>query len=201
MTSLETLKQSVSGIVIVREAAGTAAITTAPERFPEAIVGATSVADVQAAVRFAHRHGLKVTARGAGLGRFDAPVEGGIVIDLSALNHVKIDPVARMATTGPVVTQKALSHALGPHGLACVNVECVDVVTAEGELIRASLSEHPEIYRAARTSGAGFFGIIVGYQLRLQRLPCAAPSNVRVLAPVRWTPRVPASFAGSEVRQ
>jgi FAD/FMN-containing dehydrogenase len=214
MPSLEALKQSVSGIVIAREdgaydAARDNLIWNArkPERFPDVIVGATSVADVQAAVRFARRHGLKVTARGGGHHWSGVALQEGIVIDLSALNHVKIDPVARIAETGPVVTNRNLARALSEHGLAfpvghcptvplsgyllgggfgwnagtwgiaCFSVESVDVVMADGELIRASESENTEVFWAARGAGPAFFGVVVGYRLRLQRLPRAITTS------------------------
>jgi FAD/FMN-containing dehydrogenase len=214
MQSLEVLKQSVSGIVIAREDGAYASArdnllwnARKPERFPNAIVGATSVRDVQAAVRFAHRHGLKVTARGGGHHWSGVALQEGIVIDLSALNHVKIDPVARIAETGPVVTNRDLARALSEHGLAfpvghcptvplsgyllgggfgwnagtwgiaCFGVESVDVVMADGELIRASQSENPEVFWAARGAGPAFFGVVVGYRLRLQRLPRAITTS------------------------
>lgn len=214
MPSLETLKQSVSGIVIAREDDGYPAArdnliwnSRKPERFPDAIVGATSVKDVQATVRFAHRHGLKVTARGGGHHWSGVALQEGIVIDLSALNHVKIDPVARIAETGPAVTNRDLARSLSEHGLAfpvghcptvplsgyllgggfgwnagtwgiaCFSIESVDVVMADGELIRASLAENPEVFWAARGAGPAFFGVVVGYRLRLQRLPRAITTS------------------------
>lgn len=214
MPSLETLRQSVSGIVIAREDEDYATArenllwnARKPERFPNAIVGATSVADVQAAVRFAHRNGLKVTARGGGHHWSGVALQEGIVIDLSALNHVKIDPVARIAETGPVVTNRDLARALAQHGLsfpvghcpsvplsgyllgggfgwnagtwgiACFSVESVDVVMADGERIRASESGNQEVFWAARGAGPAFFGVVVGYRLRLQRLPRAITTS------------------------
>jgi FAD/FMN-containing dehydrogenase len=214
MASLETLKQSVSGIVIAREdvpyvAARERLLWNArkPERFPDAIVGATCVEDVQAAVRFAHKHGLKVTARGGGHHWSGVALQEGLVIDLSALNHIRIDPVARTAETGPVVTNRDLARALREHGLAfpvghcpsvplsgyllgggfgwnagtwgiaCFSVEGIDVVTADGELCRASESENPDIFWAARGAGPAFFGVVTAYRLRLQRLPRAITTS------------------------
>jgi FAD/FMN-containing dehydrogenase len=214
MATLEALKQSVSGIVIAREDGAYSAArehllwnARKPDRFPDAIVGATSVADVQAAVRFAREHGLKVTARGGGHHWSGVALQEGLVIDLSALNHVKIDPVARVAETGPVVTSRDLARALSEHGLAfpvghcdtvplsgfllgggfgwnagtwgiaCFSVESVDVVMADGELLRASETENPEIFWAARGAGPSFFGIVTAYRLRLQRLPRAITTS------------------------
>lgn len=52
-------------------------------------------------------------------------------------------------------------------GLACMNILAVDVVTADGELVRASDSENPDLYWAARGSGPGFFGVVVRFHLRV----------------------------------
>jgi FAD/FMN-containing dehydrogenase len=214
MASLEALKKSVSGIVIAREDGPCAAAREQllwnpriPERFPDAIVGATCVEDVQAAVRFAREHGLKVTARGGGHHWSGVALQAGLVIDLSAFNHVKIDPVARTAEIGPVVTNRDLARALSEHGLAfplghcpsvplsgdllgggfgwnagtwgvaCFSIESLDVVTADAELCRASASENPDIFWAARGTGPAFFGVVTAYRLRLQRLSRAITTS------------------------
>jgi FAD/FMN-containing dehydrogenase len=201
MASLETLSQSVSGIVIARQHVPYAATRERllweahePERFPDAIVGATCVEDVQAAVRFARKHGLKVTVRGGGHHGSRVDLPEGVVIDLSALNHVKIDPVARTAETGPAVTHRDLARALSEHGLAlpvghsvslngCLlgggfgrnartsDIACfsVDVVTADGELRQASESENPDIFWEARGAGPASLGVVTAYRLRLPR--------------------------------
>lgn len=218
--SLEALKSSVSGIVIAREdgpyaAARAALIWNArkPPRHPDVIVGATSAADVQAAVRYARQHGLKVTARGGGHHWSGVALQEGLVIDLSGLDQVNIDPAARIADVGPGVTNRELARALAEHGLAfpvghcptvpvsgyllgggfgwnsgawgiaCFSVESVHVVTAEGELLRASETQHADIYWAARGAGPAFFGVVTSYRLRLQRLPRAITTST-------WTYRL-----------
>jgi len=60
------------------------------------------------------------------------------------------------------------SRALGP---ACMSVEGVDVVTADGELVHASADENADLYWAARGSGPGFFGVVVRFHLRLHPKP------------------------------
>ncbi len=60
------------------------------------------------------------------------------------------------------------SRALGP---ACMSVLGVDVVTADGELVHASVDENPDLYWAARGSGPGFFGVVVRFHLRLYPKP------------------------------
>jgi FAD/FMN-containing dehydrogenase len=193
MASLEALKQSVSGIVIAREDGSYAAAREQllwnahePERFPDAIVGATCVEDVQAAVRFARKHGMKVTASSGGHHWSGVALQAGLVIDLSALNHVKIDPVARTAEIGA-----GLGRSAGTWGIDCFSIEGLDVVTADGELCRASASENPDIFWAARGAGPAFFGVVTAYRLRLQRSPRAITT---------WTERRPAAPGVADAR-
>jgi FAD/FMN-containing dehydrogenase len=214
MSLLEPLRQSVSGIVISREDPSYAAAreqllwnARKPARFPEVIVGATSVEDVQAAVRFARDNDLKVTARGGGHHWSGVALQEGVVVDLSALNVVKVDAPSRIAEVGPGVDNRNLARALaeqgfafpvghcptvplsgyllgggfgwnaGAWGIACFSIESLDVVTADGELQRVSETEHPEIYWAARGGGPAFFGIVTAYRIRLQRLPRAITTS------------------------
>ncbi|MBX5459724.1 MAG: FAD-binding oxidoreductase [Steroidobacteraceae bacterium] len=218
--SLEALKSSVSGLVIAREEGPYAAAREAliwnarkPPRYPHVIVGATSAADVQAAVRYARQHGLKVTARGGGHHWSGVALQDGVVIDLSGLDAVTIDPAARIADVGPGVSHRDLARALAGHGLAfpvghcatvplsgyllggglgwnsgawgiaCFSVESVDVVTAEGELLRASEAQNADIFWAARGAGPAFFGVVTSYRLRLHRLPRAITTST-------WTYRL-----------
>ena len=61
----------------------------------------------------------------------------------------------------------------GGWGPACLSVEAVDVVTADARTVRASATEHPELFWAARGGGVGFCGAAVGFHLRLHPLPAA----------------------------
>lgn len=127
--------------------------------------------------------------------------DGGMLLDVSRLDAVTVDAAAMRATTGPgraghqlaaMLSREGLffptghcegvcvggyllqggfgwnSRALGP---ACASVEAVDVVTADGELVRASAAENPELYWAARGAGPGFFGVVTRFHLRAHPKP------------------------------
>ncbi len=129
--------------------------------------------------------------------------QGGMLIDLQRLNGVTIDPSARRATIQPFISNREIIANLEPHGLAfptghcpevkasgyllsggigwnagawgaaCHNVEAIDVVTAQGELVRADASSNAELFWTARGGGAGFPGIAVRYHLALHPMPKA----------------------------
>jgi FAD/FMN-containing dehydrogenase len=87
------------------------------------------------------------------------------------------------------------------HGPACMSVEAIDVVTADGELVRADEANHPDLLWAARGAGPGFFGVVTRFHLRLQPRPKVVANGVftypvELLEEVfRWAheigPRVP----------
>ncbi len=163
---------------------------------------------MQATVRFAAAHGLKVSPRGSGHNWSGVALQDGIVLDLSALDDVVIDAAARIADVGPALNNRTLARMLGEHGLAfplghcgsvsisgyllggglgwnserwglgCHNVIGLDVVTADGELRRVSADENPEIYWAARGAGPAFFGVVTRYRLALHPLPRAITTSI-----------------------
>ncbi|HYM69702.1 MAG TPA: FAD-binding oxidoreductase [bacterium] len=167
------------------------------DKRPAAIARCKGVADVLAAVRFARAHDLLTAVRGgghnvAGFGTCD----GGLVIDLSALKGVRVDPLARtvraqpglswgefdretqafgLATTGGLVTTTGIAgFTLGggigwlmrKHGLTIDNLVSADVVTADGRLVTASPTSHPDLFWALR-GGGGNFGIVTSFEYRL----------------------------------
>lgn len=177
---------------------------------PRLIVKATCIPDVIATVRFAAEAGLRVSPRGGGHNFSGIAQQDGIVLDLGALNRIWIDRSARIAEVGPAATNADLASALEAQGLAfpvghCAsvpmsgyllgggfgwnsgswgygfsNVESIDVVLADGVLRRVSETEHADIFWAARGAGPEFFGVVVGYRLRLKPLPLAITTVVRV---------------------
>ncbi|MCT8327952.1 FAD-binding oxidoreductase [Albidovulum sediminis] len=177
---------------------------------PQLIVKASCIPDVIATVRFAAEAGLRVSPRGGGHNFSGIAQQDGIVLDLGALNRIWIDRSARIAEVGPAATNADLASALEAQGLAfpvghCAsvpmsgyllgggfgwnsgswgygfsNVESIDVVLADGVLRRVSETEHAEIFWAARGAGPEFFGVVVGYRLRLKPLPRAITTVVRV---------------------
>jgi FAD/FMN-containing dehydrogenase len=167
------------------------------DRRPRMIVRCTDVADVRAAVRTARDRGLEIGVRCGGhsiLG-FAVP-EDGLMIDLSPMGAVRVDPVRKLAYVqggallgaldraaqryGLATTAGNVSHTgvggltLGggmgwlarQHGLACDNVESFELVTAAGVVVRASRTEHPELFWGLR-GGGGNFGIVTEFVFRL----------------------------------
>ncbi|WP_394538455.1 FAD-binding oxidoreductase [Lysobacter enzymogenes] len=89
------------------------------ERFPEYIVRAQSIADVGHSIDFARRHGLSVSVRGRGHSYAGCFLrDNGLLLDLSALDRIDVDPAARIAAVQPGVSARQLAQALAPHGLA-----------------------------------------------------------------------------------
>jgi FAD/FMN-containing dehydrogenase len=127
--------------------------------------------------------------------------DGGLLLDVSRLTEVAVDAEAMTATVGPGVHGDVLLAALAEqdlffpaghcpgvglggyllqggfgwngrvHGPACMSVEAIDVVTADGRLIRADEREHADLLWAARGAGPGFFGAVTRFHVRLQPRP------------------------------
>jgi len=181
-----------------------------PDRFPEIIVRAKDAGDVQVVVRFAAAHGKQISVRGGGHHWSGVGVQDCIVIDLADMDALAIDAEARTARAEPGVRNGRLTKALAGHGLAfpaghcasvpvsgyllgggfgwnsgawgvaCHNVESVEVVLADGSLVTASATENPDIFWAARGAGPEFFGVVVAYRLRLHPLPQAIRTSLWV---------------------
>lgn len=122
--------------------------------------------------------------------------DDGLVVDLGPMRELVVDPEARTLTAGPGVTWADVADATGPHGLAavgghvsavglagltlgggngwlsrkyglsCDNLVAADVVTASGEVVRASADKNPDLYWGLR-GGGGNFGIVVRFVHRL----------------------------------
>jgi FAD/FMN-containing dehydrogenase len=175
-----------------------------PDRSPDAIVRVKNERDVIAAVNFARENKLKVVCRGGGHSWCGLAVrQGGITLDLSALNESSIAPTSQTASIQPVISNLELARRLGQHGLAfpighcptvkaggyllnggmswnighwgpaCLSVEAVEFVTASGELIKASAKEHPDLFWAARGCGPGMFAVATRFHLKCYPLPRA----------------------------
>jgi FAD/FMN-containing dehydrogenase len=152
---------------------------------------------VQAAVRFAREHGLEISVRGGGHNvAGNAVSDGGLMIDLSAMRGVHVDPRARRAraqggstwgdynrqtqlyglgSTGGVVSTTGiagltlgggLGWLMGKHGMAVDSLRAVELVTAAGEVVRASADEHPDLFWAVR-GGGGNFGVATWLEYEL----------------------------------
>jgi FAD/FMN-containing dehydrogenase len=181
------------------------------DRRPGLIARCTGTADVAAAVRFARAGGLEIAVRGGGHNVAGTAVcDDGIVIDLSPMRAVSVDPVERiahvrggalwgdvdhetqaygLATTGGIVSHTgvggvSLGGGIGwlmrKHGLTVDNLVEAEVVTAEGDVIRASARDHPDLFWALR-GGGGNFGVVCSFRFALH------PVGPTVMAgPVFW---------------
>ena len=167
------------------------------DRYPALIARCTGVADVIAAIRFARAHGLLVAVRGGGHSFPGLSTnDGGIVIDLSPMRGIRVDPEARTARAqagvllgeldretqafGLAVTAGFVSHTgvagltLGggigflhrTFGLTIDNLLSVDLVTADGAFVKASERENPDLFWGVR-GGGGNFGIVTEFEFRL----------------------------------
>ena len=170
------------------------------DRRPAVIVRCAGTADVRTAVDFARETGAVLSVRGGGHNIAGSAVcDGGVMIDLSPMKSVRIDPFARTARVEPGVTlgefdREAQSFGLitptginsttgiagltlgggfgwisRKFGLTADNLISADIVTADGHLVRASEAENPDLFWAIR-GGGGNFGIITSFEFRLHAL-------------------------------
>ncbi len=173
-----------------------------PERYPAIIVQPVNEDDIIEAVRFAAAFGIKVTTRSGGHAWSSSHIrEDCMLIDMSRMQDISVDPENRTLWTNPGVIGSRLNTLLEPHDLLiptahhpspgiggfCMNggfgwnsrltgtgaehVIAVDVVTADGELIRADANQNTDYYWAVRGSGQGFFGVVTRMQLRCDPRP------------------------------
>ena len=167
------------------------------DRKPALIARCSSVADVAAAVRHAAAAGLKAVARCGGHSVSGASLpENGVLIDLSGLKDIEVNPEASVAHVGGGALLGELDAATQAHGLAVTagvepetgvggltlgggigflsrklgltidNLLGVQVVLADGSVVEANESEHPDLFWALR-GGGGQFGVVTRFDFRL----------------------------------
>ena len=170
------------------------------DKRPALIARCRGVADVVDAVNLARQLHLEVAVRGGGhnvAGR--ATIDGGLLIDLTPMKGIHVDPVARtgraqggvtwgelnretqvhsLAVTGGIVSSTGiagltlgggLGWLMGKHGLALDNLRSVEIVTAEGKVVRTSKEEEPDLFWAVR-GGGGNFGVVTSLEFQLHPL-------------------------------
>ena len=167
------------------------------DKYPTAIVRCADVVDVVHAVQFARDHHLVVAVRSGGHSLSGSSVcDDGLVIDLSCMKGIWVDPEKKTAwaqagltlnefvqatqiyglatTTGTVggtglaglTLGGGLGWFMGKYGLTIDNLQSVDLVTAEGQVLRASSTEHSDLFWGVR-GGGGNFGIVTAFEFQL----------------------------------
>lgn len=180
------------------------------DKHPTAIAQCTDVADVIAAVEHGRSGGLDTAVRGGGHnGPGLALVDDGLVIDLSPMKGIHVDPSRRTARVQPGCVWGDVDHATHPfglgavsgvisttgvagltlggghgyltrkHGLTIDNLLSADVVLADGRLVRASEEENPDLFWALR-GGGGNFGVVTSFEFRLH------PVDTVMAGPLFW---------------
>jgi FAD/FMN-containing dehydrogenase len=183
----------------------------AVDRRPRLIARCSGAADVAAAIRFARDHDLTIAVRGGGHNVAGTAIcDDGVVVDLSAMRAVWVDPIHRkamvqggalwgdvdhetqahgLATTGGIVGHTGVAgltlgagigFLMRKYGLTIDNLVAAEVVTAEGDIVRAAADDHPDLFWALR-GGGGNFGVVSTFQFALH------PVGPTVMAgPVFW---------------
>ena len=172
---------------------------SAVDRRPLLVARCAAPDDVIAALAFAREHHLPVAVRGGGHSVTGRSLCDGLVLDMRGMRDVEVDPDARIARIGGGATWADVDRATGAHGLAttggrvsttgvagltmgggsgwlerkhglaCDNLVAADVVTADGDLVRVSETENPDLLWALRGGGANF-GVVTSLELRLHPL-------------------------------
>jgi FAD/FMN-containing dehydrogenase len=176
-------------------------VNLAYDRHPALIVRAADAGDVIRAVEFARARDLPLAVRsGSHSIAGHSAVDDGVVVDLSRMKGLSIDPVRRTAWAQPGVTSRDLFEAAQPHnlalstgdtesvglgglttgggigwlvrkqGLTIDNLLSVEVVTADGRIVVANADQNSDLFWAVR-GGGGNFGVITGFEFQLHAVP------------------------------
>jgi hypothetical protein len=167
------------------------------DRYPLAVIRPLDASDVIRAIQFARRHGLSISVRGGGHSvAGHAVCDGAIMLDLSGMKAIQVEPDARTVRAGPGLTLGEFDRAThafglattlgvvsvtgiagltlggglgwlnGRYGLACDNLISADVVTADGQLLKASPQENEDLFWGIR-GGGGNFGVVTSFEYQL----------------------------------
>lgn len=183
------------------------------DRRPAVVVRPVDVDDVAAAVRFCREADLLIAVRGGGHSiSGHSTCDGGLVLDLSRMRGVTVDPGARHARANGGALLGELDRAAQVHGLVCPvgtvghtgiaglalgggvgrlqrrfgltvdNLTAVELVTADGRLVRTSQDEEPDLFWAIRGAGPNF-GVVTALEFRLHPFGRTLVRGVRIYRP------------------
>jgi FAD/FMN-containing dehydrogenase len=167
------------------------------DRRPALIARCAGTEDVVRGIAFARTHGLALSVRGGGHSvSGNAACNGGMMLDLSGMKEMRLDPARRLAAAQAGLTLGEFdrqTHALGlattlgvvsltgiagltlggglgwlngQYGLACDNLVAAELVTADGRVVTASAAEHPDLFWGIR-GGGGNFGVVTEFTYQL----------------------------------
>jgi FAD binding domain/Berberine and berberine like len=188
------------------------------DRRPLAVIRAVEASDVVGCISFARRHDLALSVRGGGHSvAGNAVRDGAVMLDLSGMKAVRVDPETQTVRAGPGLTLGEFDRATqafglattlgvvsttgiagltlggglgwlnGRYGLACDNLISADVATADGQLLRASAQENEDLFWSIR-GGGGNFGVVTSFEYRLHPVDLVLAGGLSY--PLDMAPRV-----------
>jgi hypothetical protein len=176
---------------------------------PMALAYCASADDVARSVDFANRHAIRVAARSGGHSYGGYSSCDGLVIDVSRLASITVDRSANVATVGAGAQLIDVYNVVGAHdrllpggscptvgiaglalgggigvfarryGLTCDNLQALDLVSADGERVRADAHQHSDLLWACRGGGGGNFGVATSFQFTVHPMPEVALFSVQ----------------------
>jgi hypothetical protein len=188
------------------------------DRRPLAVIRSVDASDVVRCITFARRHDLPLSVRGGGHSvAGNAVRDGAVMLDLSGMKALRVDPETRtvraepgltlgefdratqafgLATTLGVVSMTGIAGLTlggglgwlnGRYGLACDNLISADVATADGQLLRASAQENEDLFWSIR-GGGGNFGVVTSFEYQLHPVDLVLAGGLSY--PLSMAPRV-----------
>jgi FAD binding domain/Berberine and berberine like len=188
------------------------------DRRPLAVIRAVEASDVVGCISFARRHDLALSVRGGGHSvAGNAVREGAIMLDLSGMKALRVDPETQTVRAGPGLTLGEFDRATqafglattlgvvsttgiagltlggglgwlnGRYGLACDNLISAEVATADGQLLRASAQENEDLFWGIR-GGGGNFGVVTSLEYQLHPVDLVLAGGLSY--PLEVAPRV-----------
>jgi hypothetical protein len=188
------------------------------DRRPLAVIRPVDASDVVRCITFARRHDLPLSVRGGGHSvAGNAVRDGAVMLDLSGMKALRVDPAARTVRAEPGLTLREFDRATqahrlattlgvvsvtgiagltlggglgwlnGRYGLACDNLISADVATADGQLLRASAEENEDLFWSIR-GGGGNFGVVTSFEYQLHPVYLVLAGGLSY--PLSMAPRV-----------